>query len=364
MGEGSGEAGPEGGAARPSQEAATGLSVAGPLEEETRVATPVDAVWRRRPLIGFEIFAQGPPSCEKLWPRSEFAGRRSKSWAGRSPRGQVTRPTTAPAPSRGMDAGSRPRDFARGSRPREPRVPRGDEEPPLGGERDRQAVRRHGPGQVRSQMPRTITRCTKPDRPLGGEPEEAAAGREHHRAGATRSRAGRRAAQRGGRSAPPKISVEVRLGETLAEAREDPGKDVANWLEHGAPAGFARRVTPGPFFPRVSRERAIAESEVIAAALNHPSFYEAHREDTSPAKQLVLEAVSQGFGQLFKTRADAERVVGPTKAAPLGNVRKLSKEGTGYVQEQGRLGPQVEPRERARGAGGEGRAAFRRRPRP
>ena len=115
---------------------------------------------------------------------------------------------------------------------------------------------------------------------------------------------------------------------------EDPDTDVADWLAAGArrTCGVRSSGPPGPFFPRVSTEHAIAiaESEVIAATLNHPSFYEAHGEDTSPAKQLVLEAVSQGFGQLFKTRADAERIVGPTKAAPLGNVRKFNKAGTGY----------------------------------
>ena len=161
----------------------------------------------------------------------------------------------------------------------------------------------------------------------------------------------------------PKSRWKFGLLRRLQKLGEDPDTDVADWLEHGAPAGFARRVPPGPFFPRVSTQRAIAESEVIAATLNHPSFYEAHGEDTSPAKQLVLEAVSQGFGQLFRTRADAERIVGPTKAAPLGNVRKLNKAGTATRTGSSRTSSRTARTSSWRWRR-EGRAASRRRPRP
>ena len=63
---------------------------------------------------------------------------------------------------------------------------------------------------------------------------------------------------------------------------------------------------------------------------NHPSFYERHGEDVSPAVLLVLESVRKGYGQLFRSRAEAESAVGACHPAPLGNVRKLNKSGTAW----------------------------------
>ena len=119
------------------------------------------------------------------------------------------------------------------------------------------------------------------------------------------------------------------IGHLLA-ATQDPDTVLSAWLLHGAPAGYTRPVPPGPWFPAADPDVAEAESELLTAGRNHPSFYETYGEDIAPGLRLACEAAEGGFGMIYPSRAAAEEAVGPTHPAPLGNVRKARPGGMGW----------------------------------
>ncbi len=67
----------------------------------------------------------------------------------------------------------------------------------------------------------------------------------------------------------------------------------------------------------------------MAAEKNRPSFYLTHGESIAPGRLQMLQAVEKGFAEKFPDRASAEKQVGQCHPAPLGNVRKRKKGGSG-----------------------------------
>ena len=86
-------------------------------------------------------------------------------------------------------------------------------------------------------------------------------------------------------------------------------------------------MTKGPYFPTCTDPPGASMSDLLAAERNHPSFNETHGEKVSPGLKQALDTANRGFGQLFTHRAAAERILGPTFPAPLGNVRRLKADG-------------------------------------
>ena len=113
----------------------------------------------------------------------------------------------------------------------------------------------------------------------------------------------------------------------IVELTGDPDKEIAEWLEQGAPMGLALKIKPGGHFPSQDPDAEISLDELAAldkCNRNHPSFDELHGEDVSPAVTLVTEHLDSGFARLFKDQADAEDWVGQKVfPAPMGNVTKV-----------------------------------------
>ena len=133
-----------------------------------------------------------------------------------------------------------------------------------------------------------------------------------------------------GKARHPRTEWRAGLVEKVQELTGDPDTAVASWLRWGAPAGFSKQVPAGPWFPRVEGAAAYSEAELLSATVNHPSFYEAHGERVAPGKRLALAAAQAGFGVLYPDRQAAERAVGQTHPAPLGNLRKPRAGGGGF----------------------------------
>ena len=117
----------------------------------------------------------------------------------------------------------------------------------------------------------------------------------------------------------------------VLERLDDSDRVIADWLRDGAPMGVECPIPPGGHFPLVEQERELSPADLPDAYFyrgNHPSFEEFHGELAPPTYTLVKDYLAKGFGQRFKSREEAESVMGTVFPAPLGNVRKRRPDGT------------------------------------
>ena len=124
-----------------------------------------------------------------------------------------------------------------------------------------------------------------------------------------------------------------RLIEAILHQSEDRDQQLAQWLEQGAPAGFAAQVPPGGWFPAIQPAEAWTEDEVLRARAsesmgNHPSFSDCFGGDQAPGEALLQEAVVKKFGTFYRSLKEAEDAVGPILPVPLGNLRKRKRDGS------------------------------------
>ena len=116
----------------------------------------------------------------------------------------------------------------------------------------------------------------------------------------------------------------------LVDQTDDPDKEIASWLESGAPMGLASEIKPGGHFPAQDPHTEITLDDLAAldrCNKNHPSFDELHGEEVSPAVALVEEHLNNGFARLFTDQAAAEAWIGQEVfPAPMGNVTKVKGE--------------------------------------
>ena len=115
----------------------------------------------------------------------------------------------------------------------------------------------------------------------------------------------------------------------VVERSADPDTHIAQWLQHGAPAGLSAEICS--LFPAVSPTDVLpleALESLSKSASNHPSFDEAFGEEVAPGVNIIQGYVDAGFGELFHDQAAAEKALGGTLfPAPLGNVTKVKPDG-------------------------------------
>ena len=118
--------------------------------------------------------------------------------------------------------------------------------------------------------------------------------------------------------------------EAVLKAAGDPDRHLVSWLEHGAPGGFSKPVEPGGWFPKVVEAVGATEEDLRCPVSNHPSFLETHGEPAPPGLLLMRATAKAGFAKIYSSQAAAEKVHGKCHPAPLGNLRKPDKAGTGW----------------------------------
>ena len=104
------------------------------------------------------------------------------------------------------------------------------------------------------------------------------------------------------------------------------------WLRDGAPMGIKRNIElSGGIFPETAGSATLHADDVFAQAFrgNHPSFRDVDLHGSAAGMDTIRAHLDQGFGWLFRDRADAERFLGSRIApAPLGCITKLRADGT------------------------------------
>ena len=134
-----------------------------------------------------------------------------------------------------------------------------------------------------------------------------------------------------------------RLVAAVQDRSGDPDVVLRDWLRDGAPMGIRKDIDPGHLFPPIVVESTCLPDDVFLTkyAGNHPSFL-AEADGRCPGHATISEHVAEGFGLLFRTRADLEKHLGSRVApAPLGCVTTLKPDGAvkhRVIQDQRRSG--------------------------
>jgi len=112
----------------------------------------------------------------------------------------------------------------------------------------------------------------------------------------------------------------------------DPDRAIATWLEEGAPMGIKRPIDSGHgCFPPYLSSATRSPKDVLdePQVENHKSFRDRGDFDEPPGHGVIQGHLEQGFGLLFRTKAEAEQHIrSKIAAAPLGCVSKRKEDGT------------------------------------
>ena len=103
------------------------------------------------------------------------------------------------------------------------------------------------------------------------------------------------------------------LVRAIGERAQDPDVHVAQWLQHGAPMGISKEITPGGLLPELVVDATMTAEEVLELPAwpdNHGSFTAPWSNEAGepefPAKDLLAELIRDGFLEVFATQREAE----------------------------------------------------------